>query len=129
MAPRAGSSARRAALRPAPMTVFAPSSFAIWTAIRPALPVAARTRTFWPAWNVTRWRSATHEDMAGFIAAATATGSLDPGRTTLRRGSMMVCSAIAPIVVSGRMKYRRSPSGPRPTPSMPGTSGSSAVLV
>jgi hypothetical protein len=42
--------------------------------------------------------------MAGFMAAATAMGSLSPGRTTLRRVSMTVCSAIAPIVVSGRMK-------------------------
>ena len=67
--------------------------------------------------------------MPGFIAAATATGSLPSGSTMLRRVSMTVCWAIAPIVVSGRMKYRRAPSGPRPTPSMPGTSGSSSVLV
>jgi hypothetical protein len=42
--------------------------------------------------------------MAGFIAAATATGSAPSGSTTLRRVSMTVCSAMAPIVVSGRMK-------------------------
>ena len=86
-------------------------------------------RTLCPAWNRTRWRSATQEDIAGFMAAATATGSLPEGRTMLRQVSMTVCSAMAPRVVSGRMKYRSSPSGPRPTPSMPGTSGSSPVLV
>ena len=44
-------------------------------------------RTFCPGWNCTRWRSATHEDMAGFMAAATAMGSLPEGRTMLRRVS------------------------------------------
>ena len=43
-------------------------------------------------------------DMAGFMAAAMSTGSLSSGRATLRRRSTTVCSAIAPIVVSGRMK-------------------------
>ena len=42
--------------------------------------------------------------MAGFMAAATAMGSLPTGKTMLRRVSMTVCSAIAPTRVSGRMK-------------------------
>jgi hypothetical protein len=42
--------------------------------------------------------------MAGFMPAATLTGSLSSGRTMLRRVSITVWSAIAPIVVSGRMK-------------------------
>jgi hypothetical protein len=82
----------------------APRRFATWTAIWPALPVAPRTSTSWPGWKDTRWRSATQDDMAGFIAAASATGSAPSGSTMLRRGSMTVCSAIAPRVVSGRMK-------------------------
>ncbi len=82
----------------------APNSFAIWTASWPAFPVAPRTSTSWPAWKGTRWRSATQDDIAGFIAAATATGSVVSGSTTLRRVSMTVCSAIAPIAVSGRTK-------------------------
>ena len=86
------------------MTWPAPSCLATWTAIRPAWPVAPRTRTFCPGWNWIRWRSATQEDMAGFMAAATAMGSLPSGKTMLRRVSMTVCSAIAPIAVSGRMK-------------------------
>ena len=86
------------------MTWFAPRRFAICTAIWPAFPVAPRTSTFCPAWNGTRWRSATQEDMAGFMAAATAIGSASPGRTMLRRVSMTVCSAIAPTRVSGRTK-------------------------
>ena len=44
-----------------------------------------------------RRRSATHDDIAGFMAAATSTGSLPPGSTKLRRRSMTVCSAIAPM--------------------------------
>ena len=99
-----GQAGQRSAPRPAAMIWPAPNSFAIWTAIWPALPVAPRTSTFCPAWNCTRWRSATQEDMAGFMAAATAIGSLPSGSTMLRRVSMTVCSAIAPIVVSGRMK-------------------------
>ena len=82
----------------------APRRFATWTAICPALPVAPRTSTSWPAWKDTRWRSATQDDMAGFIAAATVTGSVPSARTMLRRVSMTVCSAIAPMVVSGRTK-------------------------
>jgi hypothetical protein len=42
--------------------------------------------------------------MAGFIAAATATGSLPSGSTTPRRESITVRSAIDPIAVSGRTK-------------------------
>jgi len=78
----------------------APNSFAIWTASWPAFPVAPRTSTSWPAWKDTGWRSATQDDIPGFIAA----GSVLSGSTTLRWVSMTVCSAIAPIAVSGRTK-------------------------
>jgi hypothetical protein len=57
-----------------------------------------------PGLELDPWRSATQDDMAGFMAAATAIGSRSSGRTMLRRASMTVCSAIAPIVVSGRTK-------------------------
>ena len=77
---------------------------ATWTASRPALPVAPRTRTLWPGSKLIRRRSATHDDMAGFMAAAMATGSAPAGRTTLRRRSTTVCWAIAPIVVSSSTK-------------------------
>jgi hypothetical protein len=76
-----------------------------------------------------RERSAIHEDIAGFIAAAVATTSRSAGSGALRRRSTTVCSAIAPRVVSGRTKYKRSPSSVRPTPSIPGMSGSSSPLV
>ena len=56
-----------------------------------------------PAWNCTRWRSATQEDMAGFMAAATARVAVR-GQDELRRMSMTVCSAIAPTRASGRTK-------------------------
>jgi hypothetical protein len=102
---------------------------ATWTAIRPALPVAASTSTLWPGAKSIRRRRATHEAMAGFIAAAMGTGSVSAGRTMLRRRSTTVRSAMAPRLVSGRTKYRRLPSGARPTPSTPGTSGSSPELV
>jgi len=42
--------------------------------------------------------------MAGFIAAATATGSMESGSTKLRRMSITVSSDIAAILVSGRTK-------------------------
>ena len=51
-----------------------------------------------------RRRSATHDDIAGFMAAAMAAGSLPSGSTMLRRRSTTVCSAIAPMVVSGSTK-------------------------
>ena len=104
VAPRAVSADSLPASRPAAMTCPAPKNFATCTASCPALPVAPRMRTSWAGSKATRWRRPTQEDMAGFIAAATATGSLSSGSTTLRRVSMTVCSAIAPIVVSGRMK-------------------------
>ena len=111
------------------MTWLAPRYLATWTASRPALPVAPSTRTLWPGSKLIRRRSATHDDMAGFMAAAIATGSAPSGSTTLRRRSMTVRSAIAPIVVSSRTKYRSWPSGVLATPSTPGTSGRSPELV
>ena len=60
-------------------------------------------------WRSAR-RSAIQDDMAGFIAAAIAAGSLPAGSATLRRRSTTVCSAIDPRGVSGRTKYRSSPS-------------------
>jgi hypothetical protein len=62
--------------RPAAITRSAPRRRATWIAIRPALPVGPSTRTSCPARKSIRRRSATHDDMAGFMAAATATGSL-----------------------------------------------------
>lgn len=76
-----------------------------------------------------RERSAIHDDIAGFMAAAVATTSQSAGSDTLRRRSATVRSAIAPRVASGRTKYTRSPSSVRPTPSIPGTSGSASPLV
>jgi hypothetical protein len=49
-----------------------------------------------------RRRSATHDDIAGFIAAAIWMGSMPSGSTTLRSRSMTVRSAIVPSVVSSR---------------------------
>ena len=54
--------------------------------------------------KVVRRRSATHDDIAGFIAAATSTGSVPSGNTKLWRRSITVCSAIAPDVVSPSAK-------------------------
>jgi len=51
-----------------------------------------------------RRRSATHDDIAGFIAAATTTGSRSSGIVTLRCRSMRTRSAIEPRWVSGRRK-------------------------
>ena len=48
-------------------------------------------------------RNATHEDMTGFIAAATTTGSLPSGRTTLRSSCITVRSVIVPSLVSSRI--------------------------
>ncbi|HEV7706685.1 MAG TPA: hypothetical protein VGP16_00675 [Asanoa sp.] len=82
---------------------MAPNRLAIWIAIRPALPVAPRTSTLCRRGKSTRRRNATHDDIAGFIAAAIRTGSMPLGRTTLRRRSMTVRSAIVASVVSSRM--------------------------
>ena len=89
--------------RPAAITWEAPKRLATWIAIRPALPVAPRIATRWPGLKSIRRRNATHEDMAGFIPAATTTGSIESGRTTLRSRSITVRSAIVPRVVSSRM--------------------------
>jgi hypothetical protein len=128
-APRSGSSASRPGSRPAATTFRAPNIRDTCTASSPELPVAPRISTSCPARNSARYRSASHDDMAGFMAAATATGSVPGGSTTLRRTSIRVCSAIEPRVPSCRTKYRSCLSAPRPTPSMPGTSGSSPVDV
>ena len=76
----------RAGPRPAPTTRPAPSRLAICTAIAPALPVAPRTRTPCPRIG-TRHRSATHDDIAGFIAAATFATSASWGSSIERRTS------------------------------------------
>jgi hypothetical protein len=94
------------ASRAAATTRAAPSRRATGTAVRPALPLPPRTSTLCPAAKPTRRRSATHDDIAGFIAAATATGSAASSSTTLRRGSISVRSAIEPSVVSSRTKQR-----------------------
>ena len=96
-APSAVSAPSRPGSRPAPTTRPAPSSRAIWTAIRPAFPVAPSTRTLWPGSIGTRRRSATHDDMAGFIAAATLATSVPSGSSTARRTSTMAWSAIVPM--------------------------------
>jgi hypothetical protein len=72
--------------------------------MRPELPVAPRIRTVCPGSKLMRRRSAIHDDIAGFIDAATRIGSAESGSAMLRRGSMTVYSAIAPMVVSGRTK-------------------------
>jgi hypothetical protein len=76
-----------------------------------------------------RVRSAIQDDIAGFIAAAILGTSVSAGSGTVRRRSTTACSAIDPSVVSGSTKYTSSPSGVRPTPSMPGISGNSSLLV
>jgi hypothetical protein len=52
---------------------------AIWIAICPALPVAPKISTRFPASKLTRLLSASHEDIAGIIAAAIVTGSTMSG--------------------------------------------------
>ena len=99
---RAPRGARRRGRRRSPAP--APRCLAISTAIRPALPVAPRTSTRCPGWSAIRVRSAIHEDIAGFIAAAIVAASLPAGSGTLRRRSTTVRSAIDPSVVSGRTK-------------------------
>ncbi|MFJ1896202.1 hypothetical protein [Streptomyces sp. NPDC088115] len=98
------SSWSRSGERPAPITRPAPRCRAIWTASRPALPVAPRTRTELPGRSETRERSATHEDMPGFIAAATSAGSVPDGSTTARRRSATAFSAMVPGAVSEATK-------------------------
>jgi hypothetical protein len=78
------------------ITWLAPNLLATWIAIRPAFPVAPRIATRWPRLKSIRRRNATQEDMAGFIAAATAMGSISSGSTTLRSSSITVRSAIVP---------------------------------
>ena len=93
----------------------------------PALPVAPSTSTLWPGWKATRRRSATQEDIAGFIAAAIVTGSASGGQLDARRRSTTACSAIVPSVrvgedevdagaVGGAARRRRcrGPSAGRP---------------
>ena len=67
------------------------------TAMVPALPVAPRTSTLWPAVIGTRRRNATQDDMAGFIAAATSTNGTSAGSSTHRRGSTRARSAMVPV--------------------------------
>jgi hypothetical protein len=102
---------------------------ATWTAICPALPVAPRISTDCPTSIGTRRRSATQDDMAGFIPAAIFTTSASSGSGMLCRLSMTVRVAIGPTSSSSATKYTRRPSARRPTPSTPGTNGSFPVLV
>jgi hypothetical protein len=73
-------------------------------AIDPALPAAPSTSTLCPGWIGTRRRSATQEDMAGFIAAAILATSTPSGNSTVRRGSTTAFSAIVPITSSSATK-------------------------
>ena len=73
-------------------------------AIEPAFPAAPRTSTLCPGRIGTRRRSATQDDMAGFIAAAIRAGSASPGSSIVRRGSTATCSAIVPITSSSATK-------------------------
>jgi hypothetical protein len=62
----------------------APSRLATCTAMAPALPIAPRSLC--PGCGGTRRRSATQEDIAGFIAAATlATSTANLGYQEVRR--------------------------------------------
>jgi hypothetical protein len=72
--------------------------------MRPALPVAPSTSTLCPGASSMRRRSATQEDIAGFIAAASATGSVPAGSSIERRASITARSAIAPCGVSSSRK-------------------------
>ena len=103
-APTAVSAWSRPRSRPAPTTRPAPSSLATWTAIAPALPVAPRMSTLFPGSSGTRRRRATHDDIAGFIAAATFATSALPGSAIERRGSASALSAIVPITSSAATK-------------------------
>ena len=103
-APSAASAVSRSSSRPAPTTRPAPSRLATWTAIVPALPVAPNTSTLWPASIGTRRRSATHEDIAGFIAAATFATSTSSGSSIERGTSTSARSAIVPITSSPATK-------------------------
>jgi hypothetical protein len=92
----------------------------------PADPVAPRINTDWPGVNATLSCNDIHEDIPGFMAAASRTGSTSGGTGMLRRGSITVCSAIDPNAVSRRRKYTSQPSERRPTPSIPAMKGSSS---
>ena len=107
-APSAVSSSSLVVSRPAAITWDAPNLLATWIAIRPAFPVAPRIATCGRPPKSIRCRSATHEDMAGFIAAATTTGSMVSGSTTLRSSSITVRSAMVPArrVVQDRVAER-----------------------
>ena len=98
------------------------------TASCPALPVAPSTSTRAPGSKSIRLRSAIQADMAGFIPAAIAPEVRAGGQRHAAAAVDERVSAIAPSGV-GQDEYRSSPSLVRPTPSMPGISGSSSVLV
>lgn len=66
--------------------------------------MAPRTRTELPGRNVMRERSATQEDMPGFIAAATSAGSVPDGSAMARRRSTTAFSAMVPGAVSEATK-------------------------
>jgi hypothetical protein len=58
----------------------------------------------------TRRRSATQDDIAGFIAAAIAATSTPAGSCTERLGSTSARSAIVPVTSSAATKYTSAPS-------------------
>ncbi len=58
----------------------------------------------WPGCIGTRRRRATHDDMAGFMAAATLGTSTSSGSSTARRTSMTALSAMVPMTSSSVTK-------------------------
>ena len=109
-APSAVSARSRSWSRPAPTTRPAPSRLATCTAIAPALPVAPRTRTLCPGSIGTRRRSATHDDIAGFIAAASFATSASSGSSIDRRSRRAPCP---PSCRSRRRRPRSRSAGRR----------------
>jgi hypothetical protein len=113
-------------LRPVAITFLAPMYFAIWTARRPAVPVAPFTSTVSPASSFARSFMAAHADMPGLPIAAAVTSSSPSGNATHCPDLTTVLSDMLPSGGFGRTKYTRRPSSRRPTPSIPTTNGRSA---
>lgn len=103
-APSAATASSAAALRAVAMIFLAPRCRAIWTARRPAVPVAPLTSTVSPGLSFARSVKAAQEDMPGLAMAAAVMSSSPFGSATQCASGTTVRSAMLPLGALGSAK-------------------------
>lgn len=85
--------------------------------------------TLSPGGKRARSTSAAEDDIPGLAIAVAVTSSTPSGTSTRFAAGTTLYSPMPPYSGRGKAKYTRRPSSSSPTPSTPGTSGSTLPLL